>query len=366
MISDTGLSAAAGGFLEQLPRLSSAATERVSSWDRSGGNRDWTDVPPGTSVTLLDVDGPGLIRHLYWAVIRPSPNQYRQVVLRMYWDGHAEPCVEAPIGDLFGIAFSTPVHLHSLAMVVNPGNANAGSYPYTCGLNCYFPMPFAHGARIDITNESDRPFGERGGFWYHFEYERHANRSAIPETRFHAQYRQATPTPVSADKPKNVQLWDGKNLSDADNYHILEASGQGHLVGLHLQIDNLGGGWYGEGDDMIFVDQPAGDWPPRYHGTGTEEIFGGGACPSTPYSGPYTGFHLIEAPNWSRRTAMYRWYLNDPVRFQESLRFSIEHGHANNFENDYCSVAYWYQTEPHAAFPALPRAAERVPRRWPR
>jgi hypothetical protein len=220
----------AGGLLDELPRLAAASTWRESSWDSSGGNRDWTDVAPGATVTLLDVDGPGVIRHLYWAVIRPAPNQHRQVVLRMYWDGHSEPCVEGPIGDLFGIAFSTPVHLHSLPMVVNPGNANAGNYPYTCGLNSYFPMPFAGGACIDITNESDRPFGERGGFWYHFEYERHADASAIPDTRFHVQFRQATPTPVADGKPKNKPLWDGKNLSDQDNYHILEASGRGHLV----------------------------------------------------------------------------------------------------------------------------------------
>ena len=116
---------------------------------------------------------------------------------------------------------------------------------------------------------------------------------------------------------------------------------------------------------MLFVDQEAGDWPPRYHGTGTEEVFGGGACPSTPYSGPYTGFHLVEAPNFSRRTAMYRWYLNDPVRFERSLRFSIEHGHANDRADNYYSVAYWYQTEPHAGFPPLPPVEERLPRLHP-
>jgi hypothetical protein len=350
----------------QLPSLSSATTWRVSSWDRSGGNRDWTDVPPGATVRLLDVDGPGVIRHLYWAIILPSPGQYREVVMRMYWDGQSQPCVEAPIGDLFGIAFSEPVHLHSLAMVVNPGNANSGGYKMSCGLNCYFPMPFAAGARIEIENQSDYPFGQRGGFWYHFEFERHPDAAQIPETRFHAQWRTETPTLVAEGKPKNVHLWDGVNLSDAENYHILEAAGRGHLVGLHLQIDNLGGGWYGEGDDMIFIDQEPGEWPPRYHGTGTEEIFGGGASPSTPYSGPYTGFHLVEAGDWSRHTAMYRWYLQDPVRFERSLRLSIEHGHANNYENDYASVAYWYQTEPHAAFPTLPVVAQRRPRPWPR
>jgi len=353
-------------LLANLPHLSPAATYRESSWDRTGGNRDWVDVPAGATVTLLEVDGPGVIRHLYWAVAQPAPGQYRQVVLRMFWDGQSKPCVEAPIGDLFGVAYSTPVHLHSLAMTINPGSANWGGYGWSCGLNCYFPMPFADGARIEITNESDRPFGELGGFWYHFAYEGHTAASAIPDSRFHAQFRQATPTPVAADKPKNKPLWDGKNLSEADNYHILEASGRGHLVGFHLQIENLGGGWYGEGDDMLFVDQAPGEWPPRFHGTGTEEIFGGGASPSTPYSGPYTGFHLVESPDYSRRTAMYRWYLHDPVRFERSLRFSIEHGHANNFENDYASVAYWYQTEPHTAFPTLPDAKARMPRPWPR
>jgi hypothetical protein len=352
-------------LLARLPDLSSASTWRTSSWDRTGGNRDWIDAPPGATVPLLDVDGPGVIRHLYWAVLLQSPSQYREVVMRIYWDHQSEPCVEGPIGDLFGIAFSTPVHLHSLAMQVNPGNANSGGYGMSCGLNSYFPMPFATGARIEIENQSDQPFGQRGGFWYHFEFERHADTSQIPETRFHAQWRTEAPTLVKEGKPKNRHLWDGINLSEDENYKILEASGRGHLVGLHLQIDNIGGGWYGEGDDMLFVDQEPGDWPPRYHGTGTEEIFGGGASPSTAYSGPYTGFHLVEAGDWSRRTAMYRWYLHDPVRFERSLRFSIEHGHANNYENDYASVAYWYQTEPHLPFPVLPAVAQRRPRPWP-
>ncbi|HEY3057664.1 MAG TPA: DUF2961 domain-containing protein, partial [Chloroflexota bacterium] len=195
-------------LLAELPRLSAAETYRQSSWDRSGGNRDWVDVPPGTTLTLLEVPGAGVIRHLYWAVAQPALGQYRQVVVRMFWDGSTMPCVEAPIGDLFGVAFATPVHLHSLAMTINPGSANWGGYGWSCGLNCYLPMPFGRGARIEISNESERPFGELGGFWYHFEYERHADASAIPASRFHAQYRQEKPTTVSADKPKNVPLWD--------------------------------------------------------------------------------------------------------------------------------------------------------------
>jgi hypothetical protein len=124
------------------------------------------------------------------------------------------------------------------------------------------------------------------------------------------------------------------------------------MVGLLLEIDNLAGGWYGEGDDMVFVDGET--WPPSVHGTGTEEIFGGGACPTTEFAGPYHGFHLIESPDWSGLVAAYRWFVHDPIRFTRGLRWTVEHGHANNFAIDYASLAYWYQAEPHAPFPALP------------
>jgi hypothetical protein len=127
------------------------------------------------------------------------------------------------------------------------------------------------------------------------------------------------------------------------------------MVGLVLEVNNDAGGWYGEGDDMVFID---GDtWPPSIHGTGSEEVFGGGACPSTEYAGPFSGFHLIESPDYAGLVGMYRWYVPDPIRFTRSIRWTIEHGHANNFANDYASVAYWYQDEPHAPFPALPDVA---------
>ena len=127
------------------------------------------------------------------------------------------------------------------------------------------------------------------------------------------------------------------------------------MVGLHLQINNIAGGWYGEGDDMVFVDGES--WPPSIHGTGTEEIFGGGACPTREYTGPYHGFHLVESPDHAGLVAAYRWFVHDPIRFTRALRWTVEHGHANNFANEYASVAYWYQTEPHAAFPPLPGRA---------
>jgi hypothetical protein len=106
---------------------------------------------------------------------------------------------------------------------------------------------------------------------------------------------------------------------------------------------------------------PGEQWPPVYHGTGSEEVFGGGAGPNQAYTGPYTGFHLIESSDYAGKNAMYRWYLPDPIRFERSLVWTIEHGHANNYENDYTSVAYWYQIEPHAPFPTLLEARARLP-----
>jgi hypothetical protein len=173
--------------------------------------------------------------------------------------------------------------------------------------------------------------------------------------RFHAQYRQERPT-VPAMEPANVQLHGGVNLDGAANYVALEAEGTGQMVGLVLEVENTAGGWYGEGDDMVFVDGEP--WPPRLHGTGHEEVFGAGACTLREYASPYSGFHLVESPDYRGLVGMYRWYVADPIRFDRSLRWTIEHGHANNFANGYASVAYWYQREPHAPFPPLPPRAE--------
>jgi hypothetical protein len=71
---------------------------------------------------------------------------------------------------------------------------------------------------------------------------------------------------------------------------------------------------------------------------------------------------LPGGPNWSGKITLYRYHIEDPVRFQSSLRVTIEHGHANRRSDDYSSTAYWYQHEPHAPFPTLPGVSERLPR----
>ncbi|KKL10941.1 hypothetical protein LCGC14_2550790, partial [marine sediment metagenome] len=198
----------------------------------------------------------------------------------------------------------------------------------------------------------------------HIDYEEYPE----PEdglARFHAQWRRENPCKailaegVEKLTPENQTGDIGKNLTGKENYVILEAEGRGNYVGCILNVDNIAGGWWGEGDDMIFIDGEK--WPPSFHGTGTEEIFGGGACPNVEYSGPYTGFHLISRSDWSGKNSMYRFFVADPIRFQRSIKVTIEHGHANNLANDYSSVAYWYQTESHKEFSPILLSERRVP-----
>jgi D-arabinan exo alpha-(1,3)/(1,5)-arabinofuranosidase (non-reducing end) len=335
--------------LRALFTLTGARSRRASSWDRSGGNQDFVTVGPGQTAVLLEHEGPGCISHVYCAMAFPELTDYRDAILRCYWDGEATPSVEVPLGDFFALAHGRIRLMHSALVTVNPGLGASH------GLNAYFPMPFSTGARMTIEHRGERPLGGLlPALWFHIEYETYDQAPPPDALRFHAQWRQEKPTRAVGVHP-NVQLHGGVNLDGADNYIALEAAGAGQMVGLLLQINNLAGGWYGEGDDMVFVD---GDtWPPSLHGTGTEEIFGGGACPAREYAGPYSGFHLIESPDYAGLVGAYRWFVQDPIRFTRSLRWTVEHGHANNFANEYTSVAYWYQTEPHAPFPVLPEPA---------
>src|SRR5262249_42036671 len=68
----------------------------------------------------------------------------------------------------------------------------------------------------------------------------------------------------------------------------------------------------------------------------------------------------------------YRFHIPDPITFTQSLRAEIEHKGSQTFpdatgsgyiERDdlMSSVAFWYQTEPHKAWPALPPGPERLP-----
>jgi D-arabinan exo alpha-(1,3)/(1,5)-arabinofuranosidase (non-reducing end) len=331
----------------------SAHSKRVSSWDRSGANLDYVKIGPGETFVLMDQEGPGCVTHLYAAMVLPDLTDYRDAILRCFWDDAAMPAVEVPLGEFFGVIHGRVREYRSEMTAVNEGLGSSH------GLNAYFPMPFNSRGLITLENRGVATLGGAlGNLWYHIDYE--VYESAIPADllRFHASYRQERPTRAIGPEP-NVTLHEAPNLDGAENYVALDTVGHGRMVGLVLGVENLQGqNWYGEGDDMVFID---GDvWPPSIHGTGSEEIFGGGACPRVEYAGPYTGFHLIESPDYAGLVGMYRWYVHDPIHFDRSLRWTIEHGHANNFANDYVSVAYWYQT-PQAHLASLPDREQMLP-----
>jgi hypothetical protein len=339
--------------VESLTSLPRGSSRRSSSWDRSGANHDWYEVEAGETITLLEHDGPGCVTHLYFAMMYPEIADYRDAILRCYWDDASVPSVEVPLGDFFTLVHGRIREIKSAMVTVNPG------FGVSHGLNAYFRMPFADGARITLEHRGPSRLGGRiGALWYHIDYEAHPRPLDDEPLRFHAQYRQERPTTPIGEAGK--QLHDAANLEGVENYVALDTRGTGRMVGLTLQVDNHEGGWWGEGDDMVFVDDE--QWPPAIHGTGTEEIFGGGASPAWEYAGPYTGFHFIGSVDYSGLTGMYRWYLHDPITFQRSLRWTIEHGHANNFGNDYSSVAYWYQTPAASVAGTLPDRDAMLPR----
>jgi hypothetical protein len=335
-------------MLSRLYKMGGFKSKRSSSWDRSGGNKDWAAIPPGKTLTLMEEGGAGYVRHFYWTYIeakeRVRLNIFRGLVLRAYWDGAAEPSVEVPLGDFFGVCNGQVRPIRSLAFVTNPGFDRAGRV--TWGFNCYLPMPFETGAKLEVENQGD----QEARIWFHIDYELHDGIDE-PIGRLHALWSREWDTEAVQPPAIGEEI---KNLSGEENYTILDVRGDGQFAGFFLTVVNSERGWWGEGDDMIFLDGES--FPPSIHGTGTEEIFGGGASPATEYSGPYTGFHCIENRGgydfWGTN-GMYRFYITDPIRFRKQIRVSLEHGHGNDKSNDYCSTAFWYQPTPNTGLPPL-------------
>jgi len=340
-------------WLSSLPEPHDYRLKRVSSWDRTGGNADMKQIDPGQTLTVLDEKGPGIISHIWITISSPEKYHLKKLVLRMYWDGEAEPSVETPIGDFFGLGNGDYFLFQSLPLAVGSTRA----------LNCFFPMPFKQSARITVTNEGQRKVD---AFYYNIDV-RICNKPLPADTfYFHAQYRQCTPCDgwTSDWKSNGDGKVDNKlNLDGAGNYVFMEATGRGHFVGVTQSILQNQDDWWGEGDDMFFVD---GERLPSIVGTGSEDYylgawgFDGGATNYLLFGNPVMGGFSVGS-----RSSVYRFHLDSPIPFTKSIKATIEHGHANHRSDNFFSVAYWYQSEPHAKFPALAPVDARLPRIYP-
>ena len=208
-------------------------------------------------------------------------------------------------------------------------------------------MPFANGARIEIENQAGR---EINSFYYYVDY------IEVPKLdkdmgRFHAWYNHE----LTEALPQGETEWgtvgkQGENKDGKNNYVFADIKGKGHFIGINYYVHCPSPMWYGEGDDMWFID---GETMPSMIGTGTEDFFNTSWCPKEPFYHPYYGYPRVNNDvGWLGRTHVYRFFINDPVFFEKSLKATIEHGHENNMTLDLATVAYWYQSEASSLPPA--------------
>ena len=289
----------------------------------------------GETAVLMDVDGPGIIQHIWMATETAWQGNGRGCVLRFYWDGEPTPSVEVPMTDFFAVGHEMFAPVNSLAVIVNP----------TAALNCYWPMPFRKHAKVTFTNELSRDLSLLA---YQITYAE----TPIPDEAgyFHAQWRRAVTDRSNPD------------------YTIVDGiKGKGRYVGTFLAWTQLSDGWFGEGEIKFYMD---GDKDfPTICGTGTEDYFCGSYGFPQVYTTAYVG-NVLRRPNQDGppKWSLYRWHIMDPICFQQDLRVTIQalgwwpNGRFQPLADDIASVAYWYQAEPHAAFPAFPPLSERWPR----
>lgn len=311
----------------RLPYLKNSRLIQISSYDRTGGNADFVPIPPGETARLADIQGPGVIVQFWVTIGAKDPYFLRRILLRMYWDGEENPSVEAPIGDFFGTGFQ---YKHFVTPFI--GMSSGGYYSY-------FPMPFQKSARVEVVNQTGQLVNS---FYYHVDYQKLETPLDPGVAYFHSQWRREIRT------------------SEKSNYVVLDAAGEGHFVGLNMSMQGYDGGLqYLEGDEMVYVD---GETQPSLYGTGTEDYFTGGwYFNKGEFAAPYHG--VILKDDSLGRIAAYRFHVQDAIPFKKSIRFTIEHGHANAEAADYSSTAYWYQKEPHRKFESVLAPGLRVPLR---
>lgn len=325
--------------LSSLPRVKTFSAHRASSGNRyTGSNDDSKRIMPGETHVLADLRGPGTVNHI-WLTI--ADNEYawpRLLRLRVYYDGKKTPSVDVPLGDFFGVGHGYERDLDS--MVIRDSSFGRAR-------NSYWPMPFRVSCRITVTDEGKRPVTM---FYYHVDWQKHAS---LPDdvAYFHAYYRQERPA------------------APGRNYEFLNIKGTGHYVGTVLNVIQAQVGWFGEGDDLFYVD---GARNPQIYGTGTEDYVNEawGLRVST---GPWFGTPVAEGELVGARLTGYRWHVPDPIPFTRSLWAGIEHAGwtynqngslRSGFEqraDHFSSVAFWYQKGVNEGLSEPPYGEERLP-----
>ncbi len=349
-------------MLDGLAVIKKAKTGRASSWDTNGRNQDFWFISAKSSAVLADIKGPGCITHIWMT----QSNHYRECLLKITYDNSKYPSVLVPLGDFFCLGHNIVNSFQSLLFTASTSANN--QFNAGCALNCYVPMPFRERAVVELINESDEL--HRQYFYIDYEtYEEYEQRLGY----FHAEWRRENPFggwggQIKVNTPEAEIANKGK-LAWENNYVILETKGRGHYIGCNLSVTNFQGSWWGEGDDMIWVD--GYKWPPDLHGTGSEDylnqawgmqdnaylrngssIFEGNTLPLLKGKSLWAGIGGYQTS--------YVFHLENPVRFEKEIKVTIEHGHGNHLCNEMSSTAYWYADRPRKV-KNVPPVTKRMP-----
>ena len=376
--------------LSALTRLRDARSGRASSWDQSGRNKDYWLIAPGTTAVLADLQGPGAITHIWMTSfcrreIGPSiqvpelhadvapvtemenaigvnweindPDYYRKVLIRFTWEDADQPAVLVPFGDFFGIGHGMPGSYNSIPFSISSRPQEEGTFGGTASMNCYFAMPFNRAAKVEIINENDLHVG----LFFHIDYDLYP-REIEDIAYFHASWTYANNPGWGDDIAVNTPEVNRVVNDDAQNYVIADIRGRGHYVGCTLAVAHFQGSWWGEGDDVIYVDDLD---EPAMLGTGSEDYFNH-AWGMQRNASLYSGTILHEGDTGGYQVS-YRFHIADPIVFNTGIKVTMEHGHANHLSDSWASTAYWYQEQPGSSLSVPPADQRPAPKKtWER
>ena len=348
-----------------LARLRNAKTLRHSSYDVGGRNADSWQIPAGQSRVLADIRGPGVITHIWMT----QGANYRECLIKITWDDAPTPSVLCPLGDFFCLGHGMVNSFQSLFFTASAPASRHHKFGGGCALNAYVPMPFRRRAVVELVNESAVAHNQ----YFYIDYEQIAEKDLQDLGYFHAEFRRTNPFggwghEIEVNTPQ-ANIANMERLAWDNNYVILETKGRGHYLGCNLSVSNFQGTWWGEGDDMIWVD--GYKWPPDLHGTGSEDFLNQ-AWGMQPNAFLRNGSSIFEGDTlqtkdvnpWSGKEGGYQtsyvFHPENPVHFQKEIKVTIEHGHGNHLANEMSSVAYWYAQEP-SRIAAPPPVAQRMP-----
>ncbi len=337
-------------MLKKLTTLSNSHSGRASSWDTTGRNSDSWTIPAGQTCVLADIKGPGCINHLWMT----QGNHYRECLLKITWDNAKYPSILCPLGDFFGLGHNIVNSYQSLLFTASTNTNN--QFNQGCALNSYVQMPFQERALVELVNESSQDHLQ----YFYIDYETYT--SDLPDNTafFHAEFRRQNPFggwahEITVNHPEANIVNKGKEAWD-NNYCILNTKGRGHYIGCNISVTNFQGTWWGEGDDMIWVD--GYKWPPELHGTGSEDYLNQ-AWGMQDNAFLRNGSSIHESNTNGYQTS-YVHHIENPVHFTKEIKVTIEHGHGNHLCNEMSSVAYWYADQPNRAT-KVPSLAKRLP-----